>query len=146
MQSRVERSRAERKLSLLALGVAWLGVETGSELHWSCGKKLRHINMECRIKRVRLPLPCEIFIGDGTSSKRRTDRGSTVLTFFRFSDHGTHQRVQPEFRNLLPRYATQLASRVSYGDIKSAFLGVLAENFREYRELSHSEQNVTSKG
>ena len=65
MQSRVERFRAEMKLSEWLLVLPDWGLRTGGELHWSWGRKLRHINTECGAKRVRLPLPCVIFIGGG---------------------------------------------------------------------------------
>jgi hypothetical protein len=76
MQRRVERFRAEMKLSDGLLVLPDWGLGTGGELHWSWGKKLRHINMECGIKRVRLPLPCGTFIGGGYVFQEAEQRGA----------------------------------------------------------------------
>jgi hypothetical protein len=45
-------------------------VGTGGELHWSWGKKLRHIN-------ELLPLPCGTFIGGGYDFQEAEQRGGS---------------------------------------------------------------------
>lgn len=66
----------------MALGVALLVGRTGGKLHWFWGKKLRQTNMEYITKRVRLPLPCEIFIGGGYVPQEAEQKGGRkALTF-----------------------------------------------------------------
>ena len=75
MQSRGGEIQAERKLSGWLLVLPYWGFRTGGELHWSWSKKLRQINMDSRTKRVRPPLPCEIFIGGGYVFQEAKQRG-----------------------------------------------------------------------
>ena len=58
----------------LKIGIPFL--PDGGEFHWSWGKKLRHINTECGTKRVRLALPCGIFIGGGYVFQETEQRGA----------------------------------------------------------------------
>jgi hypothetical protein len=75
MQSQGGGIQTERKLSGWLLVLPPSEGRTGGKLHWFWGKKLRQINMESITKRVRLPLPCEIFIGSGYVAQEAEQRG-----------------------------------------------------------------------
>ena len=77
----MERFRAEMKLSDWLLVLPDWGLGQVADFTGLGVKKLRHINMECGTKRVRLPLPCGIFIGGGYVFQEAEQRGgSKALT------------------------------------------------------------------
>ena len=73
------------------------------ELHWSWGKKPRHINMDCGTKRVRLPLPGGIFIGGGYVFQEAEQRGGSKAPVFGSENTSAHATRVP-----------QLAAKICY--------------------------------
>ena len=78
----MERFRAEMKLSDWLLVLPDWGLGQVADFTGLGVKKLRHINMECGTKRVRLPLPCGIFIGGGYVFQEAEQRGGSKVPVF----------------------------------------------------------------